>query len=204
MEKEKNVVLKIWKNIVILKTCCKKLLGHLADVNLFTLKFYMIDHIVEDLSKFGDLSYLEASLYEHFIVTVGTFIKMTSMRKTCTMNKSVNVVNPISSSTEKLCSSLSEKRRCSMSWNGTIVILDREVNTICTLMQHETSDGRAALKNYITETIKEEVRANCAASMPAKFDLNVVNSLFICGGSNVTMKHYNAETVYWKKYKNME
>lgn len=54
---------------------------HLEDINLLTLKFHMFDHIVEDISKFNDLSYLDTSPYEHFNVTIKMIIKISSMRK---------------------------------------------------------------------------------------------------------------------------
>lgn len=54
------------KNIIISKTCCKELFGQLENVNLYTLKLHMLDYIFEEVSKFGEMSYLDASLSEIF------------------------------------------------------------------------------------------------------------------------------------------
>lgn len=54
--------------------CCKHVvrnyLGHLEEVHSFTLKSYIHDHIVNDISKFVDLSNFDASSNEHFNVTI--------------------------------------------------------------------------------------------------------------------------------------
>lgn len=67
----------------------KKNVGHLGDVNLFSLKFNMPDHILEDVSRIRDLSYLN----EQFNSTIKKFIKMTSMRKGTLIEEAVRVMN---------------------------------------------------------------------------------------------------------------
>lgn len=64
----------------------------------------MLDHIAKDVSKFEDLSYLDASSYKQFNVAIEKFLKMISMLKTCTMNKAVNAINAVPPLTEKLSS----------------------------------------------------------------------------------------------------
>lgn len=50
------------------------------------------------------------------------------------MNKPTNAINAVQPLTEKLCCSSSEKRGGIMGGDGTKLMLDRVVNTTCTLM----------------------------------------------------------------------
>lgn len=65
----------------------KNVFGDLEDFNLFTIKFNMLGHIVEDLSWFGALKFLDASLLQQFIYVIKNFIKMGSMRRGSTLEK---------------------------------------------------------------------------------------------------------------------
>lgn len=123
-------------------------------VNLFTLKFRMLDHIVDDISKLGELSYLDPFPYEHFNVTIKKFIKINSMRKTCTRNKAAYAMNVVPPLLKKLCSSSAEKQICSININGKTLTSDRVVNITCLLMAHVKRDGSAELKIYIAEAIR--------------------------------------------------
>lgn len=40
------------RKVEMLKTCTKEMLGHQKSVNLFTVKFHMIDHVAVDVSTF--------------------------------------------------------------------------------------------------------------------------------------------------------
>lgn len=144
----------------------------------------MLDRIVEDVSKFENLSYLHVSFYEYFNVTMKKSMKMISKQKTSTTKESVNVMIAVPLGAEKLCSDSSEKGRSLLCTDGTKLILDRARNSRCTLIActltgHTASDGRAALSNYITETNRETLQVNHAARMPAQIIWNVVKSGFI-------------------------
>lgn len=143
---------------------------------------------------FGGLLYLDAFPYEQFNTTIKEFIRMISMRKTCSMNKAVIAMNVISPLEKKLCNSLLEKRRCVMSRYETKLTLHRVVSTANTLIEHVRSNGRAALRIFIIETIKEALPANRTTPFPAQIICNIVRSRLIHGDSNVTFKHYNTET----------
>lgn len=64
----------------MLKTCSKHLFGNLEVVNFISLKIHMHDQIVDEISKFRDLSHLDAYLYKHFNATIKKFIRMALMR----------------------------------------------------------------------------------------------------------------------------
>lgn len=66
---------------VTLKENAKCLFKYLPCVNLFTLKFHPLDHVIEDVIMSGSLEHLYASPWEHFGCFRNEFIQMTSMRK---------------------------------------------------------------------------------------------------------------------------
>lgn len=53
------------EKISMLKKKSKETFGDLGGISPFTLKLYMLDHVIEDVELFGDLSYVDASAYEH-------------------------------------------------------------------------------------------------------------------------------------------
>lgn len=55
----------------------------------------MLDPIIENVSEFEDLSYLDVSPHEHFNATIKKFIRMTSMRKTFTANEAIIAMNAV-------------------------------------------------------------------------------------------------------------
>lgn len=86
----------------MLKKSTGEILGHLEDVNLFPLKFHMLDNMVENASTFGNLAYLNVSPYEHFKFTIKRFIRMTLMQKRSTTEDSVCVMNATDVVTEHI------------------------------------------------------------------------------------------------------
>lgn len=53
----------------------------------------MLHHILEDLESLGDVGYLGASPFEHFNFVRKSYLKMPSLRKGSTIEKSVQVMN---------------------------------------------------------------------------------------------------------------
>lgn len=63
------------------KAISKQRFADREEANLFTLKSLMLDHISEDLLRFGNLRLLGASYFEHFSCTLKNFIRMIVMRE---------------------------------------------------------------------------------------------------------------------------
>lgn len=53
----------------------------------------MLDHVSEDLLRFGDLRFFDASPFECFNYTIKMFIRMTSMKKNTSAGEAVNAMN---------------------------------------------------------------------------------------------------------------
>lgn len=83
------------RNTLILKKCCRELFGHLEVVNLFTIKWHVLNHIFGNVSKVSNLQCLDTPPYEHFSFTAKKSIRMTSIRKICTVNEVVNDMNAV-------------------------------------------------------------------------------------------------------------
>lgn len=56
----------LMENIQKLKAIAEQIFGNLKGINLFNLKFQMLDYVAKDKKIFGLLDYLDVSLDEHF------------------------------------------------------------------------------------------------------------------------------------------
>lgn len=63
-----------------------------CESGLYTLKFHLLDHMVEDIRKFGTLSVLDGSPFEHFNVHIKQAYRKTSQRRSTRMMETVGVI----------------------------------------------------------------------------------------------------------------
>ena len=70
-----------------------KLFEPYVDTGLFTLKFHLLDHLVEDLSKFTSLDFLSAGPYEYYNTKIKQSYRKTSKRRATAMEETVNDMN---------------------------------------------------------------------------------------------------------------
>ena len=66
-----------------------KLFEPYVDNGLFTLKFHLLDHLVEDLSKFASLDFLSAGPYEYYNTKIKKSYRKTSKRRATAMEETV-------------------------------------------------------------------------------------------------------------------
>lgn len=74
--------------IRLLKNMRKDLFQNLKS-NLLALKVYVLDHIAEEVSRFGALDVLEVFQFEHLHYIVMKILRMTSMRRSNTLEEAV-------------------------------------------------------------------------------------------------------------------
>jgi hypothetical protein len=85
--------LKIAALIRRLKKECKRVFDPYVNKGLYTLKFHLLDHLVEDIMKYGSLDYLSAGPYEYFNTVVKKHYRATSKRKTTALEETANRMN---------------------------------------------------------------------------------------------------------------
>lgn len=73
-----------------LKKECKRLFDPYVKKGLYTLKFHLLDHLVEDLGKYGSLDYLNGGPYEYFNAVVKQHYRDTSKRKPTALEETAN------------------------------------------------------------------------------------------------------------------
>lgn len=73
----------------ILARTGKEIFGAVDDIIFFTMKFHMLYHTAEDLERFDDVGYLDASPFEPFNYSIKSYLKMTSLRKGSTFEESL-------------------------------------------------------------------------------------------------------------------
>lgn len=73
----------------------KILFEELGDSNLFLLRFYMHDHIVEEVSRLCFLNLLDAPAVEHLNYVFKRLIKMTITRCGSMLEKAVEAMNSL-------------------------------------------------------------------------------------------------------------
>lgn len=76
-----------------LKQYPKNAFSDLEDVSLYALKFYMVDHVEEDILSFSSLAYVFTLLFKNFSYFLKQFIKLTSMQKTAMISKAASALN---------------------------------------------------------------------------------------------------------------
>lgn len=63
------------------KANSKQLVAALKEINLFTLKFCILDHILENLLRLIDFRILDVSVFEHFNYTIESINMMIPTKK---------------------------------------------------------------------------------------------------------------------------
>lgn len=66
--------------------------GDFEELDLFLEKVHMLDHVVEDVKRFGDLRLVGASRSENLYFLMEKCIRMTSMREASTCNETVRII----------------------------------------------------------------------------------------------------------------
>lgn len=64
--------------------------GHLCYHGIYSLKFHLLDHIVEYIQTFGNMSILDSTTYEYFSGLIKQSYISTSIRLTTPMAETVN------------------------------------------------------------------------------------------------------------------
>lgn len=86
-----EVVLNV--NIRRLKRLTRDVLQHFQDINAFTLPFNGLDHIGEDVSRFGALNFLDASPYKNFKFLIKKPTRIPTVRRRKTHTEPLRVIN---------------------------------------------------------------------------------------------------------------
>lgn len=79
--------------VKVLKRVLIETFDERCDSELYTLKYHVLDHMLEGIQNFGTLSFLESILYEHLNVHTKQVYRITSQRTQTRMTETVNVVN---------------------------------------------------------------------------------------------------------------
>lgn len=61
-----------------------------CEKGLFTLKFHTMDHLAEDISRFGSCKFLDAGAFEHFNLAIKRSYRTGSLRHATRMSETVN------------------------------------------------------------------------------------------------------------------
>lgn len=85
-------ILTVAENITSMKKMIVSQYGPHSTTGLYTLKFHLLDHLPEDISRFGSLSMLDASPYEHFNTVIKNAYRQTSQRLVTRMDEMINVL----------------------------------------------------------------------------------------------------------------
>lgn len=80
-------------NLEILSRTAKEIFGTLDKTSLLPLQIYMLEHVEEDLRRFGDIGCLEAFVFEHFTFVVMSNLNTSSSKKGSTHEESVQTMD---------------------------------------------------------------------------------------------------------------
>lgn len=176
----------------VLKTYTMKMFDHLMDVNLFTQKFRISEHIVEKVSMIERLAYLVVFLYRNVNFTIKKFIRMASMQKVTTIEEALCGMNAKVTFTKHIASKTFEIKRTLLSRDGTIVSPDTVFITTFSLIRHITKNGKATNENYSIESVPKLSKASDAIPFSSPIVLKAVRSEYICRETSMAQDDYDA------------
>jgi len=95
---DKSILADIQNKITAFKQNTTNLFAPHIRSGLFTLKFHLLDHLVEDLTRFAGLDVLSASPYEYYNTRIKYNYRLTSKRRATCMDETIhNLDNELAS-----------------------------------------------------------------------------------------------------------
>lgn len=89
---DSEIISEFKKKVQYFKVLTIKTFQDFCVSGLFTLKFHLLDHMVEDMERFGSLQVLDASAFEHYNTDIKAAIRRTSQRKSSCMEEAVSIL----------------------------------------------------------------------------------------------------------------
>lgn len=187
-----------------LKECTIQLFKDHCDHGLFTLKFHLLSHLVNDLERFSSLDFLSASPYEQFNRLIKQSYWNTSRRYDTVMDETVsnldNVLQSVKdrrSATTNLSTIPSSFPKSGVSVtlsqlkafsNYSIAKLQVCNPQLSNMVKHLTKDSL----HKLVELIESELQQNNINALQAAIDINFVKSGFIAGSEPPSFDLYDS------------
>lgn len=102
----------------------------------------MLDHILEDVARYGGISLFAASSFEQFNIIFKKFIRRTSMRKRRTFEETVRIINSSYKEADKAIHTTNEDKTSGLIRDGTKTSLQQVIDCNCLILDHLTTDGK--------------------------------------------------------------
>jgi len=199
---------KLRKKIKKWKDLYKAFFEKYCDEGLFTLKYHLMDHLVDDLEKYTDLSFIASSPYEYFNTWIKNGYRETSKRIDSALEETVKVLDHTIRSYKKefdFKASRFEKRgmeqKLSKSVGKCSLMQLKQINTKSTenvnIANNEVPDVIMALtdeeRNILTSLIEDELRKEEVKWMDSEVQLEISNSAYVDHTKIPTLEDYDME-----------
>ena len=174
-----------------------------TQTGLFTLKFHLLDHLAEDLSKYCSLAYLDSSPFEQYNAVIKMHYRKTSRRHATAFQETIG---RIGSSTKTISENLRTTERTdntpqSLVKNGTSTTLHNLRNSTASVTTTALEEVLENLKSHIVDSdipvliqlIDDQLREECAGVHDTAVHIIFVNSGFIDGCEVPTLDDYDEE-----------
>ena len=179
------------KEIIVFKRKCVQLFEPTCETGLITLKFHLLDHLCDNLRKFGTVKIINGAKYEQFNLQVKESYRLTSRRRGTATKETVDqLAESISNRQEKprMKSTSSTIDRLGLIRDGykiklnmLNVLLNRTDSgenvrkRISSTVGHISRDGLEALKRFICT----ELKSSEIPFMDYHVNLNIVKSAYV-------------------------
>ena len=179
------------ENIIVFKRKCVQLFERTCETGLITLKFHLLDHLCDNLRKFGTIKIINGAKYEQFNLQVKESYRLTSKRRGTATKETVDqLAESISMRHEKsrMKSTTSTIDRLGLTRDGfkiklnmLNVLLNRTDSgesvrkRISPKVGHISRHGLEALKRFICTELKN----SGTAFMDYHVTLNIVKSAYV-------------------------
>jgi len=170
---------------------------------LFTLKFHLLDHLPEDLSKYCSLAYLDSSPFEQYNAIIKMHYRKTSKRHATAFQETVGRIG--SSNTTISENSRTTERTDhgpqSLVTKGTSTTLHNLRNCTASVTTSAIAQVLENLKTHLVDSdipvliqlIDDQLREECVGVHDTAVDIKFVNSGFIDGCEVPTLDDYDEE-----------
>jgi len=177
---------------------------------LYTLKFHLLDHLVDDIEKYSSLAYLDAGPYEHYNAVIKQFYRKTSKRLNTALDETVRRMDQYDSTTFMINqgdksvikdSPFEENVSQSLVRNGNCVTLAELRGAMINNFSSKTGQILDNLRVHMSardvpvlfRLVEELLLSESISVHDSSVELNFVNSGFIDGYPVPTLDDYNED-----------
>lgn len=160
---------------------------------LFRIKFSILDPVLDQVERLGDILFSDTSLFEHFEHIITKYISRSSLRRG-TAQEEIVLSLAVLILVTSVSTEIQEKRNAKLVKDGTEKHFRDGLITNTIAFDNIDNDARPASVSKVLEVIQGYYSAACKVPLPLDVILKVLKSVFIHNDKNIALSHHNQNT----------